>query len=68
MLYTSKDLRFGHPAGIESDDQSWLNQPRYTFSEDSDSDEDYLDSAVNKAYLRSVAAIKEVTQHAVPQT
>lgn len=44
---------------MSSEDESWLQQARFKFSDDSDSDE--AESAVNQAYLQAVAALKQVT-------
>ncbi len=44
---------------VSSEDESWLKQARFKFSDDSDSDE--AESAVNQAYLQAVAALKQVT-------
>ena len=44
---------------VSSEDESWLKQARFKFSDDSDSDE--AESAVNQAYLQAVAALQQVT-------
>ncbi|DBA86946.1 TPA: hypothetical protein ACH3X2_000340 [Trebouxia sp. C0005] len=45
---------------MSSEDESWLQQARFKFSDDSDSDE--AESAVNQAYLQAVAALKQAGQ------
>jgi len=44
---------------VSSEDESWLQQARFKFSDDSDSDE--TEPAVNQAYLQALAALKQVT-------
>jgi hypothetical protein len=44
---------------VSSEDESWLKQARFKFSDDSDSDE--AESSVNQAYLQAIAALKQVT-------
>ena len=44
---------------MSSEDESWLKQARFKFSDDSDSDE--TEPAVNQAYLQAVAALKQVS-------
>ncbi|KAL3157941.1 hypothetical protein ABBQ32_012343 [Trebouxia sp. C0010 RCD-2024] len=43
---------------IDSEDESWLNQPKFKLTDDSDSDDAY--DLVNASYLQAVAAIKRV--------
>ena len=44
---------------IDSEDESWLNQPKFKLSE-SDSDSGDFDSGVGVAYVEAVAALKKV--------
>ncbi len=46
------------PAHVSSEDESWLKQSRFKFSEDSDSDEG--EKTVNEAYLQAVSLLKQV--------
>lgn len=45
---------------MSSEDESWLKQARFKFSDGSDSDE--AETAVNQAYLQAVAALKQAGQ------
>ena len=48
---------------LDSEDESWLNQPKFKLSErDSDSDSDDLDSGIGVAYIKAVAAMKKVNR------
>ena len=44
---------------VDSEDDSWLNQPKFMLSE-SDSDSDDVDSGIGVAYMEAVAAMKRV--------
>ena len=50
---------------IDSEDESWLNQPKFKLSE-SDSDSGDFDSGVGVAYVEAVAALKKVKHVAAP--
>ena len=43
---------------VDSEDESWLNQPKFKLTDDSDSDDGY--DIVKASYLQAVAAIKKV--------
>lgn len=48
---------------VDSEDESWLNQPKFKLTDDSDSDDS--NDIVKAAYLRAVAAITRVIDVAV---
>ncbi|KAL0053011.1 hypothetical protein WJX82_011410 [Trebouxia sp. C0006] len=50
---------------VSSEDESWLQQARFKFSDDSDSDE--TEPAVNQAYLQALAALKQAGQAGQPK-
>lgn len=46
---------------VDSEDESWINQPKFKLNDsDSDSESDEFDSRIGVAYLEAVAAMKQV--------
>ena len=61
MLHVSMPWRRTVVELVDSEDESWLNQPKFMLSE-SDSDSDDFDSGIGVAYVEAVAAMKKVNR------
>lgn len=61
MLHVNMPWRRTAIELLESEDESWLNQPVFKLSE-GDSDSDDFDSGIGVAYIEAVAEMKKVNR------